>query len=168
MKKVAKFYKVSIDRFLSDSSLSVEEGRSVYDNIKLPERATKGSAGYDFYSPFDFTLKAGESVVIPTGIRVKIVNGWFLGCYPKSGLGFKYRVQLDNTVGIIDSDYFNGENEGHILIKITNASNENKTLTVKQGQGIVQGIFTEFGITVDDKCEGVRFGGFGSTEKIKM
>jgi len=90
-------------------------------------------------------------------------ENWVLHIYPRSGLGFKYRLQLNNTVGIIDSDYFNSDNEGHMFIKLTNASNEGKTLEVAKGSGFAQGIFLEDGITVEDSAEGVRNGGFGST-----
>lgn len=86
-----------------------------------------------------------------------------LKCYPRSGLGFKYRLQFNNTVGIIDSDYFYSDNEGHIFMKLTNDSNEGKTLSVEAGTGFAQGIFVEYGITVDDEASAVRNGGFGST-----
>ena len=135
----------------------------VYDHIKLPKRATSGSAGYDFYAPVTLTLKPGETVKIPTGIRVEMEENWVLKCYPRSGLGFKYRLQLNNTVGIIDSDYFYSDNEGHIFAKITNDTNENKTVEIPEGTGFMQGIFVEYGITVDDDVTSVRNGGFGST-----
>jgi len=86
-----------------------------------------------------------------------------LKCYPRSGLGFKFRLQLNNTVGIIDSDYYFSKNEGHIMAKITNDSREGKTVSVKSGDGFIQGIFVEYGITVDDDADGIRDGGFGST-----
>ena len=86
-----------------------------------------------------------------------------LHLYPRSGLGFKFRLQLNNTVGIIDSDYFNSDNEGHIFAKITNDSNEGKVLKLQAGEGFMQGIFLEYGITEDDDADGVRNGGFGST-----
>ena len=72
---------------------------------------------------------------------------------------------MNNTVGIIDSDYYNSDNEGHIFIKMTNCSNEGKTVEVPAGSGFAQGIFLEYGITVDDDAEGIRNGGFGSTTK---
>ena len=131
----------------------------------MPARATRGSAGYDFYSPLEFTLEPGKTIKIPTGIRAEMEEGWVLKLYPRSGLGFKYRLQLNNTVGIIDSDYFNSDNEGHIMAKITNDSKENKVLQLKAGDGFMQGIFVQFGITVDDEAEGVRNGGFGSTSR---
>ena len=100
---------------------------------------------------------------IPTGIRVEMDPEWVLKCYPRSGLGFKYRLQLNNTVGIIDSDYFYSDNEGHIFAKITNDSNEDKTLIIPADTGFMQGIFVEYGITVDDEASEIRNGGFGST-----
>ena len=72
---------------------------------------------------------------------------------------------MNNTIGVIDSDYYNALNEGHIFCKMTNDTNENKIVEVKKGQGFVQGIFFKFGITIDDECDGIRTSGFGSTTK---
>ncbi len=163
MKRIASFEKVSKSQF--ESAWEMGSWQEVYENIKLPKRATSGSAGYDFYAPVGFELAPGETIKIPTGIRAKMEDGWVLKIYPRSGLGFKYRIQLNNTVGIIDSDYYYSDNEGHIFIKITNDSNEGKVLTLKQGEGFAQGIFIEYGITIDDDADGVRNGGFGSTTK---
>ena len=170
MKRVAQFFKVSFEEFEKGmkgvfKSMPEKEMEELYWDIKLPKRATKGSAGYDFYTPFTFTLRPGETIKIPTGIRVKMDENWVLKLYPRSGLGFKFRLQLNNTVGIIDSDYFNSDNEGHIFAKITNDSNEDKVLSLEKGAGFMQGIFLEYGITVDDEADGVRNGGFGSTSK---
>lgn len=164
MKAVARFEKVSLNQFKLDYDLT-ENKEEIYNDIKLPKRATVGSAGYDFYSPCDFTLAPGQTIKIPTGIRSYIEPGYVLSIYPRSGLGFKYRIQLNNTVGIIDSDYYNANNEGHIMIKLTNDSNEGKTLEIKKGDGIAQGIFSEYFVTYDDSTDGVRVGGFGSTTK---
>lgn len=169
MKRIAKFEKVSkvqfVSSFRSEFSVSQEAALAAYDRIRLPERATAGSAGYDFYTPISFSLKPGQTVKIPTGIRVRMEEGWVLKCYPRSGLGFKYRLQLNNTVGIIDSDYYNSDNEGHIFARITNDTNEEKLLELQEGTGFMQGIFIEYGITEDDNASGVRNGGFGSTTK---
>lgn len=137
--------------------------KEIYGGIKLPKRATSGSAGYDFYAPHAITLTPGETIKIATGIRVKIEEGWVLLVFPRSGLGFKYRMQLNNTVGVIDSDYYYSDNEGHIFAKITNDSNEDKTIDIQTGQGIMQGIFMPFGLTYSDYADGVRNGGLGST-----
>ena len=135
----------------------------IYNSVKLPSRATAGSAGYDFYTPCAVSIAPGESMKIPTGIRVKIDDGWVLKIYPRSGLGFKFRLQMNNTVGIIDSDYYMSDNEGHIFCKIMNDSNEGKTVSLDAGTGFCQGIFVEYGITVDDDADAARNGGFGST-----
>lgn len=126
--------------------------------------ATAGSAGYDFYTPVAVTIRPGEIVKIPTGIRAEMNEGWVLAVFPRSSLGFKYRLQLNNTVGIIDSDYFFSDNEGHIFIKLTNDTKEDKTVELSEGAGFAQGIFFPFGITEDDDCSEQRNGGFGSTD----
>ena len=166
MKKIAQFEKVSYEQFVSgldNPNLSNEEVEEMYESLPLPRRATRGSAGYDFFAPFDIKLAPGETIKIPTGIRAKMEEEWVLKLYPRSGLGFKYRLQLNNTVGIIDSDYYYSSNEGHIFAKITNDSNENKTLEIKAHTGFMQGIFIEYGITYDDCVVEIRDGGFGST-----
>lgn len=157
------FHKVSLNQFaLAYKDNNVE---NIYNDIKLPQRATKGSAGYDFFAPFDFTLKPNETITIPTGIRCEMDENRVLMIFPRSGLGFKYRMQLNNTVGIIDSDYFYSDNEGHIFIKITNNTNEDKIIEVKKGQGFAQGLFMQYFLTDDDDASAIRNGGFGSTTK---
>lgn len=168
MKRISQFFKVSLEQFkegMKDMNLSVEEVEELYEDLKLPQRATRGSAGYDFYAPFAFSLSPGETIKIPTGVRVKMEDNWVLKLYPRSGLGFKYRLQLNNTVGIIDSDYFFSDNEGHIFAKITNDTNEKKEIVINKHDGFMQGIFLEYGITVDDDVQDIRNGGFGSTSK---
>lgn len=166
MKKIAQFYKVSFEEFKKAfEDMDIDTVQAMYDEIKLPKRATQGSAGYDFFVPYDLVLKPNETAKIPTGIRAKMEPNWVLKLYPRSGLGFKYRLQLNNTVGIIDSDYYFSDNEGHIFAKITNDTNEDKTIELKKHDGFMQGIFIEYGITVDDDATEVRNGGFGSTSK---
>ena len=162
MRRIALFMAVSRSQLEADW-LAALPGTPVPDGISLPRRATAGSAGYDFFAPADFTLAPGETVLLPTGVRVRMDEGWVLKLYPRSGLGFKYRLQLNNTVGIIDSDYFHARNEGHIMLKLTNASNEGRTVSVRAGEAVAQGVFVEYGITVDDDATALRTGGFGST-----
>lgn len=168
MKRIARFHKVSFGQFREGwlgefPGTAEEEMKKIYEEIRLPKRATAGSAGYDFFAPVNFVLAPGETVKIPTGIRVEMEENWVLKCYPRSGLGFKFRLQLNNTVGIIDSDYFYSDNEGHIFVKLTNDTKENRTLCVEKGTGFMQGIFVEYGITVDDDATAARNGGLGST-----
>lgn len=170
MQKIAKFHKVSQERFTKDykrmdTQCSLEEIQTMYKDIQLPRRATLGSAGYDFFLPYAITLKPNEVIKIPTGIRVEMQEGWVLQLFPRSSLGFTYRLQLNNTVGIIDSDYFYSDNEGHIFAKLTNDTNEEKVLHLQAHEGFMQGIFLPFGIVEDDEVTQVRNGGFGSTNK---
>ena len=161
-----EFEKVSFEQFLDDfhkngfscSVIGLE--KIIYDCIKLPNRATTGSAGYDFYNPHPFVLAPGRSIIIPTGIRAKINPGWFLMIVPRSSLGFKYGMKLENTCGIIDSDYYCSSNEGHIMIKIS----VEKELYLEANDRFAQGILLPYGVVMNDHEKGViRDGGFGST-----
>ena len=165
---ITKFEKVSIEQFEKDyiSLFNKEDAQDAYNEVAIPVRATTGSAGYDFRIPFDLELKPGESIIVPTGIRCKMNYDLVLNIYPRSGLGFKYRIQLDNTVGIIDSDYYNAKNEGHIMIKISNLSLDNKTLNLQKGDAFAQGVFLKYYTTVDDVVTASRVGGMGSTDKV--
>lgn len=170
MNRIAEFKKVSNTQFISDiirifPDITEQKASELYDEIILPKRATSGSAGYDFYLPLEeITLEPMQTIIIPTGIRAKIDDGWMLMCCPRSGLGFKFRLRLDNTVGIIDSDYYNADNEGHIQIKLTNEAILPKTLSLKKGAAFAQGIFLPYGITINDSVDQNRIGGFGSTD----
>ena len=132
---------------------------------RLPKRATAKSAGYDFYYPIDntVTLNPGDTVLIPTGIRCRMPSNVVLFLMPRSGQGFKCRLQLNNTIGVIDADYYDADNEGHIMVKITNDSNEGKVLELRRGDAFCQGIFMEYLTTEDDDASEIRKGGFGST-----
>lgn len=166
-----RFEKVSFKQFLKDCPSIKEFDEDavfeIYNNISLPKRATAGSAGYDFYLPGPkgrkIFLRNKETVVIPTGIRAKMDPGWMLNLYPRSGLGFKYGVRLINTVGIIDSDYYYSENEGHIMVGLENG--DISDLMLESGDRFVQGVFVRYGIVDSDDAVNVRDGGFGSTGK---
>ena len=150
-KKIAKFEKISFyEASISNNNNTYDELKEMYENLKLPKRATKQSAGYDFYAPYEFTLCPGETIKLATGIRVILDDDKFLMCVPRSGHGFKARVQLDNTVGIIDADYSDSDNEGHIHIKLTNDSRTDKSITVKAGEGMMQAIILSY-FTVEDE-----------------
>ena len=167
-----KFEKISerqffIDfaKYLDDESLDVRDGRAIYNMIKLPKRATTGSGGYDFFAPYNITIPPKGTVKIPTGIRVILDEDKFLAIYPRSGLGFKYKMQMWNTIPVIDADYSGSDNEGHIWVKFYNDSPDGKTITIRQGEAMCQGIIQQFFTIVDDETDGVRNGGFGSTTK---
>jgi dUTP pyrophosphatase len=156
--RVGKFEKISIAQFNKD----VKDSKITYNEIPLPVRATKGSAGYDIKTLFDIDLEPGEDIKVPTGLKCKIDNGWGLFALPKSGLGFKYYTRLANTIGLIDEDYYdNKDNEGHMWVKLRNEGKE--PLHIDAGKGICQVVFLPYGITYDDEAEGIREGGFGST-----
>ncbi len=135
-----------------------------YEDIKLPVRSTAHSAGYDFISPFAFTLNPGETIKVPSGIKVAMNSDEYLAILVRSSMGFKYNIRLCNQVGIIDSDYYNNpDNEGHMFIALKNEGE--KVFVVEKGDKYAQGIFQKFLLTDDDEATGDRTGGFGSTNK---
>lgn len=156
-----EYNKVAADEFKVKNGVL---GYQQYNELKIPRRATKGSAGYDFFSPISFKLKPNQTIKVPTCMKCSLNSGNVLMLFPRSSFGFKYRMQLDNSVGIVDQDYYNNKsNEGHIFIKITNDSKDCKTLDVKAGDAFAQGIIVRYEVTDDDDAEGVRNGGIGST-----
>lgn len=168
MERIARFSKVSYEQYKKDMLMllwgkdaewSDEEIRAEYDAIKLPSRATAGSAGYDFYLPHAVHFSPSYNSFFPTGIRCEMEQGWVLQLYPKSGLGTKYGTMMLNTIPIIDQDYFFADNEGHILIGMS----VKKPFDLKAGDKFIQGLFVPFGITADDNATDKRTGGFGST-----
>lgn len=165
-----KFEKVSFEQFCEDFfeiqqiELPQEELLEIYNDIKLPQRATTASAGYDFYSPFGLELD-NEYITIPTGIRwVCDDPNLVLLLVPRSGLGFKYGVHLRNTIGVIDADYCNAANSGHIMAKIA----AEEPCQVDTGKGFIQGIIVPYIFTnTDTHPTAQRTGGFGSTTEVQ-
>ena len=160
---IGKFEKVSLSQFKNDlkDCLNIEATNDIYEEIILPKRATKGSAGYDFVCPIDITIKPNQMLKIPSGIRCFIENTYVLNIYPRSSLGFKYQMMLANTTGIIDSDYYGAKNEGHIIIAVVNKGD--KDIVLKKGERFVQGIFFKFYTVDEEEIETKRMGGFGSS-----
>ena len=156
---IAKFGHVSAEQYLRD--LGDRNGYLPVEEIPLPKRSTRGSAGYDFVSPVDTVIPAGGKTVIPTGIRCEMQEGWVLMIFPRSGMGFKHQTRLSNTVGIIDSDYAFAENEGHILVSLRNPLDHE--LLIFKGDRFCQGIFLPYGLAEEEEQTGVRRGGLGST-----
>ncbi len=159
MQPIACFRHISEARYAKD--FSGFDTALPLAEIPMPRRATEGSAGYDFVCPAAVTLAPGETRVIPTGIRALIEPGWVLVICPRSSLGRKYGMRLANTVGVIDSDYSQAENEGHILCAVTNGGDS--PLTLNPGDRFCQGIFLPFGLAEEEAVTEKRVGGYGST-----
>lgn len=157
------FEKVSYAQFQKDfkDCFPNDNEEQAYNTVTIPRRATACSAGYDFVSPVDFYLLPDQPVKIPTGIRIILPEDAFLMCVPRSGLGFKYGLSLMNTVGIIDADYFNSPNEGHIFAKLKT----DYPVLIQAGEAFMQGIILPYYKTDSDDTTSVRTGGFGSTSK---
>ncbi|MDN5317858.1 MAG: dUTP pyrophosphatase [Thermoanaerobacterium sp.] len=161
-RKIRGFEKISFEQYVKDVGGERHELAEEYLDIKLPRRATAKSAGYDIYSPFSFELNPGETIKIPTGIKAYMQDDEVLKIYIRSSLGFKYDVTLSNNVGIIDADYANALNEGHIWIKLINHGD--KTLSINKGEAIAQGIFEKYlKVDNDTPVKDERVGGIGST-----
>lgn len=165
-----KFEKVSLQQFTKDymlikygdrapSETEQEAIKAIWENIKLPKRSTINSAGYDFFMPYDQFFSQVDAVTIPTGIRFKCNPDKFLMCVPRSGLGFKYGAVLSNGTGIIDADYYNSSNEGHIMCKIVCREHFN----LETGKAFMQGLILPYFKVENDNATEVRDGGFGST-----
>lgn len=162
-----KFEKISKKQWYADNQSTDNPYISDenYNDIKLPKRATKYSAGYDFYAPYNISIPPHKSVIIPTGIRWATYGDHYtvLMLYPRSGLGFKHGIRLMNTTGVIDADYYQSDNEGHIMLKLYNPSDNE--VSIPKGKGMVQGIIMPYYVVDDDVVDEERNGGFGSTDK---
>lgn len=134
--------------------------------IPIPKRATKASAGYDFFALKDILIPPETIMLIPTYLKCKLGKNNVLLLMPRSSLGFKYNCTLANTVGVIDSDYYgNYKNDGHILVKLVNNSKD--YISIRKGEAFCQGIIINFLTTSNDEKDEKeeRGGGIGSTNK---
>ena len=156
---IAKFTRVSEGQYAE--VMGEREGFLPLNEIPLPKRATRGSAGYDFVSPLEITVPAGGTALIPTGIRAEMEPGWVLMLFPRSSLGFRHMLRLANTVGVIDSDYAFAKNEGHIMVKLRNPLDT--PVTIGRGERFCQGVFLPYGTAEEEEVTAGRTGGFGST-----
>ncbi|MBQ6239729.1 MAG: deoxyuridine 5'-triphosphate nucleotidohydrolase [Firmicutes bacterium] len=166
-----RFEKISFRQYREDrlpmlggagNVASEDDLRAEYDAISLPQRGTAFSAGYDLRTPYDFVLKPGDETVIPTGLKIRMPGEFWLGIYIRSSLGFKYSVRLLNSTAVIDADYADADNEGHIKVGIYNGGS--KELSLHKGDAFAQGILQKYYLTDDDApVKQRRTGGFGST-----
>ena len=173
-RKVAKFRKVSFEQFrhdMIDCGFNLPDAvmKEAYGAIKLPVRATAGSAGYDFFSPIPFALSNmtvnPRGTTFPTGIQCELHPDFCLIMIPKSGLGIKQYSRLGNCLGLIDRDYIFSDNEGDIFVNIRSDIPGNPPVEIRAGQAICQGVILPFGTTDDDETTEARNGGLGSTGK---
>lgn len=156
-----KFEKISFEQFKKDLGDSLE----LYDSIELPKRSTMKSAGYDIKSIESGIVKPGEAKSFKTGLKVCMNPDEVLYIYSRSSQGYKYNVCLANSVGVIDSDFYNNpSNEGHFQVRLINLGTEDYEVNI--GDRIAQGVFMKY-LTVDDEEEikNERSGGLGSTNK---
>lgn len=155
MRKFEKVSKAEYDKYSNIGN---------YDEIVLPQRQTKKSAGYDFYLPYDIIFEKGKVTTVYTGIKAQMEEDEFLGIFVRSSIGIKKGLNLANEVAIIDGDYYNNlSNEGHIMLAVRNLNDFDVEL--KKGDRIAQGIFMKFYTTCDDNVTTTRSGGLGSTNK---
>ena len=170
MRKVAKFEKVSwgqfqkdyVDTFGEGKTINMDDIRKIYDDIKLPCRKTRFSAGHDISIPFNITLPSKEKLMIPTGVRCKMDTDYVMIIAPRSSLGIKKGLRISNTIPVIDSDYYDADNEGHIFVSVINDGKE--PIKFKVGDNIVQALFVPYGIADDNVVTAERTGGIGSTD----
>lgn len=188
---VARFEKVPFEQFEQDfmkfckdnPEFVWKDGPSIqemYDGIRLPERSTSRSSGYDFFMPFRLEWVAWKTYNVPMGVRAEIQDGWFLLLMPKSGLGMRFVTRLTNTVGNVDADYYGAKNYGHIIASVRMEATSLKwddsgksyiappprsreAQVFERGQKVYQGVFLTHGIAEGDEADTVRTGGFGST-----
>lgn len=175
--RIAKFEKVSFEQFKKDwinCFLEKTDGididivgssiKRIYDEIKLPQRSTSKSAGHDIFAPCDCYIDAHKSILIPTGIKCSLQDDLVLLIFPRSGLGVKNRFVPSNLVAVIDADYVDSQNEGHIFMKMVNDGEDD--VLIKQGQAFCQGIIVKYFIADEKEVVAKRDGGFGSTDRI--
>jgi dUTP pyrophosphatase len=132
------------------------------NELTLPERKTMGSAGYDIACAIDTVIKKNNFAFVPTGIKAYMPQDEVLEVYPRSSLGFKKHLLLLNSVGVIDSDYYNNpDNEGEIMLILYNFGSED--IQLNKGERIAQGIFKKYLVADNDNNNDLRVGGLGST-----
>ena len=171
--RVRDFEFISLEQFGKDLNkrlekpYSAEEIEELYKVLNKPRRATRRSSGYDIYSPIEFTLEPGQSIVIPLGLKAYMLEDEEVLLFPRSSVGSKFKIRIDNTIGKIDSDYYNNpDNEGHIMLFMTNTGS--KVWEVSVGQAIAQASFYKYLTTdTDNPVSEERTGGVGSTDKAK-
>ena len=144
-----------------------EKVKRVEEDIKLPERSTLNSAGYDFFAIEDIIFNPKTITRVFTGIKCELMPNQVLLLANRSSNPSKKSLVLLNGIGVIDADYYgNMDNDGEIAFEFYNMSNN--LVKIKKGEKLGQGIILHFDKTEDDYVSNpykIRQGGFGSTDK---
>lgn len=134
------------------------------EGVRLPERATEFSAGYDFFACEDVEILPHTTRTVWTGVKAFMPPDEVLKVYNRSSNARKKGLFLSNGVGVVDSDYYNNpSNEGDIGFDFYNISDE--IVTIRKGEKLGQAIFEKYSLADNDIHGGKRTGGFGSTGK---
>lgn len=168
-----EFKRVSYTAFADDirkhysETMKPEKMFDAWNGIKLPERGTEYSAGYDICTPIDITIPPKCRVVVPTGIKAVFspdeMKAWHLQMYVRSSVGIKDGIVLTNGTGVIDPDYQYGKNDGDMMLALLNTGDN--LVQYKAGDRICQAVFCIHGVICNDVATGERKGGIGSTGK---
>lgn len=145
--------------------IKFEKVSRIEEELKLPERSTSNSAGYDFFNPEEVEIQPNQIKYVKTGVKSQFPEDRMLVLCNRSSNPKKKGLVLVNGVGIVDSDYYNNlDNEGEIAFAFMNITSE--PVVLQPGEKLGQGIFVKFDVTADDCASnpcGTRVGGFGST-----
>lgn len=165
------FERVTFSKFSDDirkycgDSIRSEDLFDMWNEIPIPKRKTQFSCGYDVATPIPISVPAHSRVIVPTGIKAVFsedeMKTWCLKLYARSSVGIKDNVVVTNGTGLIDSDFQFSDNDGDMLLALTNMSDVLRQY--KPGDRICQAVFEIYGVTSDDDASGTRTGGVGST-----
>jgi dUTP pyrophosphatase len=131
-------------------------------SVPMPSYAKGGDAGADIATRIDFTLKAGERMLVPTGISIALPNGYVALVHPRSGLAIKYGVSMVNTPGTVDAGF-----RGELQVILIN-HDLTESVSFKKGDRIAQLVIqqverAEFVEVIQLPGSDRATGGFGST-----
>ncbi len=136
------------------------------DHLLTPKKGSKNSAGYDFFNPLKemTTIESGQTVMVATNVKAYMLPDEVLLVDIRSSIAIKKGLVLANTIGIIDSDYYdNKDNEGNILLALKNTTD--KPVKIAPKEKLAQGMFTVYLPADEGNTEEERTGGVGSTDK---
>lgn len=153
------FVSRALDNAINDNGILKDENGM----LRLPERATKNAAGYDFFNLEEVSIEPGEIKYVKTGVKAEMPDYLVLLLFNRSSNPKKKGLILANGVGVVDADYYNNpDNEGEIAFAFQNITN--LPVTLVKGEKLGQGIFVKwYKVENEAEVETTREGGFGST-----